>query len=251
GAPWNTEFGASLRAIGDLDGDNIKELVIGSPGVSSNAGMVSVYSIGRNHLLGALSGEAANDRFGQCLSTLPDITGDGVEEIIVGAPGAAPGGRASAGRTTIHSFDPHLPGLRNHFGSGCTPAPFSGPEPRLATSLGQPRIGQNWRFGVSRATPGRLVICGLDLLPRANPLNLCALTPLLCGCNLYVNGSVLGTISIGSHTTSQANGMGMGQYTTTIPNLPWLVGLPIYGQCYVLDPGVPGPMTEALEVIIQ
>jgi hypothetical protein len=95
-------FGEAL-VIADFNGDNIDDLVVGAPGnqigLSDNAGGVFVYygrrgselnlsqpqQIVQSIDLGGTPPEA-NDRFGAALAA-GDVNGDGVADLVIGAPG--------------------------------------------------------------------------------------------------------------------------------------------------------------------
>lgn len=80
-------------AAGDLNGDRIPDVALGAPGADGNftdSGEVHVY-YGNADLTQmqtvALSGFAANQRYGEAVRIIPDMTGDGIAELAVGAPG--------------------------------------------------------------------------------------------------------------------------------------------------------------------
>jgi hypothetical protein len=91
-APW-------LAAIGDLNGDGKAELIIGASGndaSGTDAGRVyvdfghltdgttsSLYAPGSSIVI---NGAKAGDHAGAAVGTLSDINGDGLSEILVGAP---------------------------------------------------------------------------------------------------------------------------------------------------------------------
>ncbi|MCK6507978.1 FG-GAP-like repeat-containing protein [Myxococcota bacterium] len=109
-------LGRSL-ATGDLDGDGLADLAAGAPGTSDQAGEVRVWSTGRGVLGGnaptaRISGLQAGDGFGQTVH-LADMDGDGLDDLLVGAPyrNPDPTGSASAyGAGTLYQLD-GSPGL--------------------------------------------------------------------------------------------------------------------------------------------
>ena len=114
--------GTSVSAAGDINGDGIDDLIIGAPeanpGGNSNSGSVYVV-FGRNvsaegnfpatmnlsSLNGTngfrLDGEAANDYAGRSVSAAGDINGDGIDDLIIGAPDADPNGNSAAGSSYV------------------------------------------------------------------------------------------------------------------------------------------------------
>lgn len=99
--------GASLsvpRNIGDIDGDDIADQAYGSPfhdGSAADAGFVQTRSGADNSALWSASGGAAGDLFGWSLAHIGDLDGDGVGEVVIGAPGTAEG--TTPGQVSIHS----------------------------------------------------------------------------------------------------------------------------------------------------
>lgn len=90
-------MGTSLSAPGDVDSDDIPDLMLGSPGNSvyaSNIGAVLVFSGPPSGTLTAsdaratIYGESAWQHTGTSLSGGAELTGDGYTDIVIGAPGA-------------------------------------------------------------------------------------------------------------------------------------------------------------------
>ena len=77
----------------DLDGDHVPELVGGFPNANGEAGVVVILSgkdvaVLRTHTLFKGSNREGDEtEFGHSLAAVPDVDGDGIEEIAVGAPG--------------------------------------------------------------------------------------------------------------------------------------------------------------------
>lgn len=88
-------FGSSIAGIEDLNGDGLGELVVGERG---GAGRVYVYSVTDGALLATLTSilpdGVSGKGFGESVDASGDVTGDGIPDIIVGAPGEVYGGKA-------------------------------------------------------------------------------------------------------------------------------------------------------------
>lgn len=89
------EFGSSL-AVGDIDGDDVDDFVIGAPYAESDAGKVYVYngSTGQQFSYSPLTGEADSDLFGAAVAICEDYNNDGNTEFAVGAIGRENGNGA-------------------------------------------------------------------------------------------------------------------------------------------------------------
>ncbi len=81
----------SVAAAGDVDGDGVGDLLVGSPHDGTNgadAGRVLVASGADGSTLLEVLGAAAGDRLGASVAGLGDVDGDGHDDIAAGAPGA-------------------------------------------------------------------------------------------------------------------------------------------------------------------
>ncbi|HKB16773.1 MAG TPA: hypothetical protein VKF62_11960 [Planctomycetota bacterium] len=107
GASANAFLGFSVAGPGDLDGDGRAEVAVGAPLSGTVAlgpvGQVFVYSGLTGLPLYTLNGSAIADGVGFRLATPGDLNGDGVEDLLAGAPGASPGGLPLAGQALAYS----------------------------------------------------------------------------------------------------------------------------------------------------
>ena len=105
GSASGYDVGFAVSGAGDMNGDGVNELLIGAPGahVSSGGNPGAVYvifgataGIGTNGIvnLGGLTrqrgvtiyGEKDGDQFGYSLDGAGDVNGDGIDDIVIGAP---------------------------------------------------------------------------------------------------------------------------------------------------------------------
>ena len=120
GASANDETGYSVAGSGDINGDGLSDAVIAAR-LADDADRVdagTVYVVyGRTTaqpfpadiLLGDLRGQdgfrivgaAAGDTAGVSVSLAGDVNGDGLDDLLVGAPMASPSGRSQAGTTYL------------------------------------------------------------------------------------------------------------------------------------------------------
>ncbi len=106
-----------VASAGDVNGDGLADLVLGSrlsdPPSGTDAGrsyvvfgkttstalQLSAIAAGSGGFV--INGECAGDWSGRAVSGAGDVNGDGLADVIVGAPAADPSGRAGAGRSYV------------------------------------------------------------------------------------------------------------------------------------------------------
>ena len=118
GIAANDYSGWSVSSAGDVNGDGIDDLIIGTRTASPNgipfAGQ-SYVVFGRNSGFGAgldlstlngsngfaINGIAANDGSGWSVSSAGDVNGDGIDDLIIAATSASPNGISYAGQSYV------------------------------------------------------------------------------------------------------------------------------------------------------
>ena len=126
GEAANDASGRSVSAAGDINGDGIDDLIIGALGADANdniiagrsyvvfgsdSGLPNPFNLsslnGNNGFV--LNGEESFDYAGRSVSAAGDINGDGIDDLIIGADGAAPNGNGSGRSYVVFGSDSGLP----------------------------------------------------------------------------------------------------------------------------------------------
>jgi len=116
------DVGFAIASSGDVDGDNLDDLIIGAFEADANGvnaagqsyliygssllkdddGIIELSEVGGASDLGVrFDGENANDTSGVDVSSVGDIDLDGLADVLIGAPSASPGGITRAGQSYL------------------------------------------------------------------------------------------------------------------------------------------------------
>ena len=168
------DFGDVVRGAGDVDGDGRPDILVGMPladTAGADAGRVEVRSGADGSLLFAVDGDAAHALLGSSVSGVRDLTGDGLADVIVGAPRqwpeTTPGYAlllAGPSGALIHRFD----GAGVGFGaavSGLGDADGDGTRDVLIGDLGSVQVCSGATFATIATATSAFGGTSIDLAP--------------------------------------------------------------------------------------
>lgn len=94
-----TGFGRSVTGTSDLSGDGVPDFVVGAPAQTGVPGAVFAFS-------GATSGQlwsrpAPSSGFGELVVSTPDVSGDGIDDVLVWSPSTSAGGVPGVGTVQV------------------------------------------------------------------------------------------------------------------------------------------------------
>lgn len=90
--------GFSVAGLGDVNGDNHADVVVGAPFAQDGNGAAAVIDGHTGKALFSVRAQRSGELFGFSVAGVGDVNGDGTPDFIVGAPGGAPGASPMPGR---------------------------------------------------------------------------------------------------------------------------------------------------------
>lgn len=108
GDSQDDNFGTSVSGAGDVNGDGLADLIVGANGDGNNgfgSGSARVLSGFDGSILYTFDGDSVGDVFGISVSGAGDVNGDGLDDLIVGAPRADNNGPLSGSALVLSGLD--------------------------------------------------------------------------------------------------------------------------------------------------
>lgn len=135
-----SRFAAAVAGAGDVDGDGLGDVIVGAPGAAAGAGRAYLFRGGELDGTSAVTfappDEAGAGAFGTNVASAGDVDGDGLADVVIGAPDALNGGGLRPGRAYV------IPGAGSNSGATAITLP--------------PSLSAISHFGVGVASAGDL-----------------------------------------------------------------------------------------------
>ncbi len=270
---YGSEFGTSVSSLGDIDGDGVVDLAVGTildDEVPNDRGAVHILFMNQdgtvkdyqkiNSVQGGFTSQLDDeDWFGSAVAGLGDLDGDGKADLVVGARFDDDGG---PNRGAVYVL--FLDGVTSEriltqgdmvfYGCGLNP------ESSLSVLAGDPSLGGTLTLGLDNPlgtqAPGANASLVLSLAPhRQHPCGAISASRGMNG-----PGEVLISLAGGNRLRPNLSGppwAGPGipsPVDIPIPNDPAIAGIPVYAQGFLFDrtaaPGNRMGLTTALEFVL-
>ncbi len=218
-------FGWAIAAVGDLNGDGVRELAVGAPAQgASMQGQVVVFSGANGARLRALENPTMPQQFtffGGALTSADDVNGDGVDDIAVGAPEQNSQGRvfvfSGADGASLGALDSPTPQFGGAFGEALALMGDVNGDGLADLAVGAP--GQN-QGNFSRA--GQVFVFGGVSAPATTPFSAAPVRTLDVPNPNTVSGTLFGRTlaAVGDFDGDGLADVAVGARDHDIPDLP-------------------------------
>lgn len=156
------QTGASLAGAGDLDGDGVPDILVGSPNttVSGNkygAGAVHVLSGRTGVRMGVFYGNARYDSVGYAVAVIGDVDGDGRDDFAHATPWEDNWWYHNIGRVHVWSLDPFLVADATEVSAG------GGPPVSFTLDFPASEAGQSYALLASLGGIGPSTVSGIQI----------------------------------------------------------------------------------------
>ncbi|MBI1382700.1 MAG: hypothetical protein GC161_16620 [Planctomycetaceae bacterium] len=218
-----SEFGSAIASIGDVDFDGVPDFAVGEPEALDFAsffvkGQVRFYSGADFAWIRSVLPTASNTRFGESLAGGGDLDGDGLFDLVAGAPFGDADGQPACGRALTYTQRALGTTIYGQATASCA-------EEHTFLALDPVDPGDTLELRFAGLAPGTLPILLGCLAPTASPVPL-------------ANGALL-NVDLALQVLVQVLPPSTGSFVTAplpIPNNPLLVGLSLYFQGAALWP---------------
>ncbi len=189
GGTMGEQFGCSVGGAGDFNGDGYCDLAVGACGAApmglADAGAVTIFHGGpmgiASVIVRQLNGTAAGDQFGFSLATGGDFNGDGLGDLVVGAPFADRAFVDEGEASVYYATAAGIPALRNRPLS-------SGGQSNVHYAFSMANLGDTAGLGfddlvvgMPRRSDGMLLDAGRAILYRGLPMGFTGAALLFAG----------------------------------------------------------------------
>lgn len=238
-AQANQQFGYSVDASGDVDGDGLADQLVGAPQeVYGSSGQ----QLGRAYLFSGATGTRlrtyqkpagyqpglpSNDNFGRAVLIAGDQNGDGQQDVAIGAPALDLPLSAGGAVFTFFCLKEVQASVQVRAGTPPNPVAFAAQSSPLIGGVLQTAIDH------SAFAPGAFLDVAIYCLAPAN---------------LPVDGGTM-LVDLGALLTSKVTLAGLGSQAVGIPLASGLVGLPVFVQGVSYN-GIQFLAANALDLII-
>ncbi|TAH39432.1 MAG: hypothetical protein EYC70_01210 [Planctomycetota bacterium] len=158
------KFGFSVAGAGDADGDGYPDMLVGAEDTGpAGQGAVFVHSGFDGRLLGRIVATLTSERLGWSVASTPDVDGDGLPDIVAGAPFASYGAPTS-GSVYVVILQSYLEAEPRSVSAA------AGGTVAFTLDFPDSEGGKLWRLLASNDRPGRTTAVGVSVPLTISPV---------------------------------------------------------------------------------